>query len=537
MQNFNITEQKLKLIAINEAAKMLNVSMATLRRWDSNGKLKSIRTGAKGRRMYSVEEVMTLATHGWTEGSSQENKPRVVFYGGKEGLMQAYEDTLTATGEILAYSSSHDMFVALPDYIQDYINRRAKKGIPMRSIIPHTPEGWQHREKALTELRDTRLIPLRFNFTPEINIYNDKIAIMNLKLGELGAFIIESKEIAEAQRNIFELAWETAGKYDRWEIEAGSVHVTYGRNRVGKPTLKDVTSHNVIVERRITQEELDSRFSEGIEKGVLQSEQWFRRPENWYAITAYANPYKTVYGELAILNKNERAIAELLNERTLIFYGVGTGDTEMLPILWQLQKNNYSEVVGIDVEEHFIYGFVQSLRNLNLDSSEYQIQFLGYGELIQYMRRDDFELSGGRFARQAHICFGNTVGNFDQKEIFKIFQKNTARGDYLVLGYQLAEHIDHLLSQYQKNMRFERLIFDALSLGTKERVRAFDPSKLQWRYSTQESRIEAWYEQLLVFQSRKYDLKTMEDYVVGFDLKLIKHFAVPGFAISVFERV
>lgn len=46
-----------KLITIGEAAKMLNVNIMTLRRWDEQGKLKPVRFSPKGYRFYDLEEI------------------------------------------------------------------------------------------------------------------------------------------------------------------------------------------------------------------------------------------------------------------------------------------------------------------------------------------------------------------------------------------------------------------------------------------------------------------------------------------------
>lgn len=46
-----------QLIPIDKAAKMLGVSMATLRRWDNEEKLKAVRAGAKGHRYYRKRDL------------------------------------------------------------------------------------------------------------------------------------------------------------------------------------------------------------------------------------------------------------------------------------------------------------------------------------------------------------------------------------------------------------------------------------------------------------------------------------------------
>jgi len=58
-----------KLLSIGETAKLLGVSIQTLRRWDSKGVLKSFRAGASGKRFYKQQDVKVflndLPTIGW----------------------------------------------------------------------------------------------------------------------------------------------------------------------------------------------------------------------------------------------------------------------------------------------------------------------------------------------------------------------------------------------------------------------------------------------------------------------------------------
>jgi len=49
-----------KLIKINEAAKIINVSMQTLRRWDQSGRLKSTRVSPTGYRYYKLSDIQLI---------------------------------------------------------------------------------------------------------------------------------------------------------------------------------------------------------------------------------------------------------------------------------------------------------------------------------------------------------------------------------------------------------------------------------------------------------------------------------------------
>lgn len=49
-----------KLIKINEAAKILNVSIQTLRRWDQSGRLNSTRVSPRGYRYYNLSDIQLI---------------------------------------------------------------------------------------------------------------------------------------------------------------------------------------------------------------------------------------------------------------------------------------------------------------------------------------------------------------------------------------------------------------------------------------------------------------------------------------------
>ena len=141
-------------------------------------------------------------------------RPKVRFYEGKQGLIEVYEDTLTSHETILAYATVDDMHRALPNYFPEYYKRRAEKGVAIRAIIPATEIGKERASKDKEEMRETALIPPdKYYFSPEINIYDDKVMIASWR--EKLGIIIESAEIADAMKKIYELAWAEAKRLDK----------------------------------------------------------------------------------------------------------------------------------------------------------------------------------------------------------------------------------------------------------------------------------------------------------------------------------
>lgn len=140
-------------------------------------------------------------------------RPKVRLYEGKEGLISAYEDTLTSSEPIRAFASIENMHKSLPGYFPDYYKRRASKGIAIRSVFPATEEARQRATHNEEERRESALVPPdEYSFSPEINIYDNKIVFMSLV--EKFSLIIESKELADALKKVFELSWKEATRLD-----------------------------------------------------------------------------------------------------------------------------------------------------------------------------------------------------------------------------------------------------------------------------------------------------------------------------------
>jgi len=145
---------------------------------------------------------------------AKQNRPRIRFYEGKEGLEHVYEDTLTSSEPIRAYATVDDMHKTLPNYFPTYYKRRAEKNISIRAIVPDTPIGRERKIHDVEEKREIAFVPAnKYYFSPEINIYDNKVMIASWR--EKLGIIIESSEIADAMKKIYELAWAEAKRLDQ----------------------------------------------------------------------------------------------------------------------------------------------------------------------------------------------------------------------------------------------------------------------------------------------------------------------------------
>jgi len=137
-------------------------------------------------------------------------RPKVEFYEGEKGMREAYEDTLNANEPILAYANVQTMHEGLPNFFPKYYERRATAGVFIRAILPRNKDSYARAQKDNNEMRNTKFLPEGDNFSPEINVYNNKVLISSWK--EKMAIMIESKELADFQRVIFERLWEQLPK-------------------------------------------------------------------------------------------------------------------------------------------------------------------------------------------------------------------------------------------------------------------------------------------------------------------------------------
>lgn len=140
-------------------------------------------------------------------------KVKVRYYEGVEGIISAYEDTLTARDKILGYASVEYQHSFFPGYFPEYYERRTKKGIRVECFLAESVASQKIKDLDKAHLRVTKIVPKKFAISPEINIYDDKVAILSLK--ERFGVIVESGEVAEAFRKMFELAYERADLYDK----------------------------------------------------------------------------------------------------------------------------------------------------------------------------------------------------------------------------------------------------------------------------------------------------------------------------------
>lgn len=146
-----------------------------------------------------------------------ENRPRVKFYEGKEGIIAAGQDFLNnIEPRIIIYSFTplDEILRVFPEFDKINPKERMERRLPTRVIYTNF-SGRLKDADSRKEMRETRFIPKdKFPFYTALSIVpNMKINLTTYK-DRLLAVNIDSPEIANSLKAIWDLAWEAAEKYN-----------------------------------------------------------------------------------------------------------------------------------------------------------------------------------------------------------------------------------------------------------------------------------------------------------------------------------
>lgn len=143
------------------------------------------------------------------------NKPTVRYFQGTEGLRSVFKD-IYAPKEDKVYGCV-DLEIAdtvFPSHIvDDLIPLRIKNKLFAETLLAASPAAEEVAKDDQRQLRHTVLVDKKeFPLPAEIDVYEDKIAMLSFAKGEFVGIIIENKDLAESLRSIFKLALTTGHK-------------------------------------------------------------------------------------------------------------------------------------------------------------------------------------------------------------------------------------------------------------------------------------------------------------------------------------
>jgi sugar-specific transcriptional regulator TrmB len=136
----------------------------------------------------------------------------ISYFEGHEGVMSLYNDTLRNNKQkqinaIVDYDAAMNV---LGDYFtKEYFPGRLKNSVNIRALMYKSKKAAAMLSKSKQLLREVRFIDLFENLQTEINIYDDKIAIISFDKAKPSGVIIKNEIMAMTFQHIYEYLWKS----------------------------------------------------------------------------------------------------------------------------------------------------------------------------------------------------------------------------------------------------------------------------------------------------------------------------------------
>jgi len=133
-------------------------------------------------------------------------KPKVQFYDGAKGLVEALNFCLISKQPIMIYGSIEAWNRWMPDHFQWFVGEIDKRRIEVRQVDQKTISKLRGEEENVAGGWPIRFLPVGFNLPGFSLIYGEKVLLASFQRPM--ATIFEDREYAANQKTVFELFWQ-----------------------------------------------------------------------------------------------------------------------------------------------------------------------------------------------------------------------------------------------------------------------------------------------------------------------------------------
>ena len=137
---------------------------------------------------------------------SSKSRPTARFYEGTIGMKIILQEILEEAKNLLTFGSAEDLFSTLESF-PEFVKKRLELKIPIKAILKDSAKVRERKFLGPQQLREVRLIPEHYDYHGLFYVWNDKIAMFSFG-ADLSALVIESKELAQVQRSLFQALWD-----------------------------------------------------------------------------------------------------------------------------------------------------------------------------------------------------------------------------------------------------------------------------------------------------------------------------------------
>ncbi len=141
-------------------------------------------------------------------------KPVIRYYEGEAGIHEVFKDIYAPKKDIVYGCVDLEMADrAFPEHIiKNLIPLRIRNKVVAYSLVADSPDARLVAAKDAAHLRKTILLDkTEFPLPAEIDVYEDKIAMLSFEKGEFLGIVIQNEAFAQSLRSIFKKAFGEAG--------------------------------------------------------------------------------------------------------------------------------------------------------------------------------------------------------------------------------------------------------------------------------------------------------------------------------------
>lgn len=192
-----------KLIQVEVGMKTTKISPAPIGRLEERLRERQKRVAELARDWQEVARELTQLT----EVPKAETKVR--YYRGKQGIEQMVWNALSAQGEIVGYTTRDLSDFVGERFMKDFVTEFRTRNIKMRDIYGDEYQESKHIQYDWGEKIDSRYVPKNIlTIKHQMDIYDETVSFYRWVGEEVFGVEIVNKEVAEMQKQLFELAWE-----------------------------------------------------------------------------------------------------------------------------------------------------------------------------------------------------------------------------------------------------------------------------------------------------------------------------------------
>lgn len=158
----------------------------------------------------------TQSIQEWFSGVDSSNSSpalysKIKYFEGFDGVKNLYSDSWRENKgkQIYAITDVKAAVATMGEFFRnDYMPERVKRGVRVKDIMTQSEDARVEQQNTSKYLREVKLAKDLFkDLEIELNIYDDKVAIVAYDSVKPSGVLIKNQRIANAMKNIFEYLW------------------------------------------------------------------------------------------------------------------------------------------------------------------------------------------------------------------------------------------------------------------------------------------------------------------------------------------